>query len=272
MRGDPIAKAYIFVREDNESALRLANKTTEFLVEKGVEVIRESEEAPKADRGSVVIAIGGDGTLLKAYHTTRGRLPIIGVKDGTYGLLMELNERNLFFGLERLCNGNYEVVIHPSVDLVGADISPAVNEVLLACGIRGKASKISVFIEDILINKFISDGLIFASPLGTTAYSLSVGGPLLDPRVHALVVTPLAAWPPSMTIPVNSVVLPPSTEVTVKSTRRLVAIVDGQVEVPVGTEARVRLTREGVRFAHVYREPESFYSRIVERVGRKVNL
>ncbi len=272
MRGDPITKAYIFVREDNESALKLADKTVKFLLERGVDVIRENEQEPQASRGSVVVAIGGDGTLLKAYHITKGRLPIIGVKDGTYGLLMELNEKNLFFGLERLCSGDYEVVTHPSVELVGFDISPAVNEVLLACGIRGKASKISVYVEDILVNKFISDGLIFASPLGTTAYSLSVGGPLLDPRVHALVVTPLTAWPPSMTIPVNSIVLPPSTEVVVKSTRRLVAIIDGQVEVSVGTNARVRLVKEGAMFAHIYREPESFYSRIVERAGRRVNF
>ncbi len=272
MHGDPITKAYIFVREDNESALKLADKTVKFLLERGVDVVRENEQEPQASRGSVVIAIGGDGTLLKAYHITRGRLPIIGVKDGTYGLLMELNEKNLLSGLERLCSGDYEVVTHPSVDLVGFDVSPAVNEVLLACGIRGKASKISVYVEDILVNKFISDGLIFASPLGTMAYSLSVGGPLLDPRVHALVVTPLAAWPPSMTIPVNSIVLPPGTEVVVKSTRRLVAIIDGQVEVSVGTNARVRLVEEGAMFAHIYREPESFYSRIVERAGRRVNF
>jgi len=245
----------------------LADRVVRHLSEWGVEILREPPPVEPGE-GAVVMAVGGDGTLLKAYHDSRGVLPIIGVKDGTYGLLMELDEESMDKGLRRLVSGEYEVVTHPAVRLEGVPVSPALNEVLLACGIRGKASRLSVHVGGAFVNSFIADGLIFATPLGSMAYSLSAGGPLLDPRVHALVAAPLAAWPPSMIVPVTSFVAPLGVEVRVESNRDLVAVVDGQVEIPLQREARVRLISKGPKFARVYPEPERFYGRIVERAGR----
>ncbi len=267
MRAHPIERVHLYVREDSPEASRLAERAAGFLSDHGVEILREpSPVEPRP--GAIVMAIGGDGTLLKAYHDSRGALPLIGVKDGTYGLLMELDEGSLQKGLKRLVEGDYEVITHPAVRLEGVPVSPALNEVLLACGIRGKASKFSVYVDGAFVNSFIADGLIFATPLGSMAYSLSAGGPLVDPRVHALVAAPLAAWPPSMIVPVTSFVAPMDIEVRVESNRDLVGIIDGQVEVPLQREARIRLVRDGPRFARMYPEPEGFYGRIVERAGR----
>lgn len=267
MRTHPIERVHLYVREDSPEASRLAERAVRYLSEHGVEMLREpSPVEPRP--GAIVMAVGGDGTLLKAYHDSRGTLPLIGVKDGTYGLLMELDEGNLHKGLKRLVEGDYEVVTHPAVRLEGVPVSPALNEVLLACGIRGKASKFSVYVGEAFVNSFIADGLIFATPLGSMAYSLSAGGPLVDPRVQALVAAPLAAWPPSMIVPVTSFVAPMNIEVRVESNRDLVGIIDGQVEVPLQREARIRLVRDGPRFARMYPEPEGFYGRIVERAGR----
>ena len=114
MRTHPIERVHLYVREDSPEASRLAERAVRYLSEHGVEILREpSPVEPRP--GAIVMAVGGDGTLLKAYHDSRGALPLIGVKDGTYGLLMELDEGSLQKGLKRLVEGDYEVVTHPAV-------------------------------------------------------------------------------------------------------------------------------------------------------------
>ncbi|RLG48942.1 MAG: hypothetical protein DRO06_00375 [Thermoproteota archaeon] len=255
----------VMYKPDDRCA-RMALRIEEILREYGHDVaLRRAEvQRVEADLG---VAVGGDGTLLILYHSV-GRTPILGVKDGSYGLLMELEEESLEEGVRRIGSGRYFVAEEPAVSLEGHEDSLALNDILLAPRAVGKALRGRMFVDGVEINSFIADGVVFSTPLGSMAYCLSAGGPLVDPRVGGMIASILAPWPPSMDIPVRSLVIPQGSVVTVESDRDLLAAIDGQIVREVGRRCSVRLVSGGVRLAHLDRDPLRFYRRIVSRVAR----
>ncbi len=234
----------------------------------GLEVLRISDSPVDVGEGDFAMAFGGDGTLLKAFHLTGGRIPIIGVKDGTYGLLMELEMGEALEAVGDIVEGRFAVEEVPTAAVRDLGLR-AINEILLLAAQRGKAAWFSVEVDGTEINRFLSDGVIFSTPLGSMAYSLSTGGPIVDPRIPAMVISPLAPWPPSMEVPTRALVIPPDSEVRVRSSRELSAIADGQVEVPVGRDVELHLAEGGAKFLSVKGGiKNNFYARLIVRISR----
>ena len=157
---------------------------------------RLDRELPNAD---LVICFGGDGTILHmAKAATRHNIPILGVNIGTMGFMAELESSELS-ELSRLANDEYtldsrmmlDVTVQRDKDIVFHDI--CLNDVVLTKGAVARVIHLSVQCDSVQAMECSGDGLIIATPTGSTAYSLSAGGPIVEPEAHNILITPICA-------------------------------------------------------------------------------
>lgn len=173
-----------------------------FDVDKSFELPREirfsrlDRELQSAD---CVICFGGDGTILHmAKAATRHKLPILGVNIGTMGFIAELESGELE-DLKKLASGDYtldsrlmlDVTVHRDRSVIFHDI--ALNDVTITKGAIARIVHLNVRCDDVQAMEFGGDGLIVATPTGSTAYSLSAGGPIVEPDARNILITPICA-------------------------------------------------------------------------------
>ena len=161
--------------------------------------IRSAEQPSIAPSGVVddcdlIVALGGDGTILNALHVSAGtRTPVLGVAYGSLGALTALPAEELRPGLDQFLAGDWRADQLPALAVhVGAEqIASAINDVVLARG-RGTQLMLDVRLRGELYVRLAGDGIALATPLGSSAYSMAAGGPLLADGIDAFVCTPLA--------------------------------------------------------------------------------
>ena len=153
-------------------------------------------ELPKAD---LVICFGGDGTILHmAKMATRRDIPILGINIGTMGFMAELESTEMD-KLRQLVTGEYtldsrmmlDVTVTRDRSIIFHDIS--LNDVVITKGAVARIVHLSVHCDQIQAKEVSGDGVIVATPTGSTAYSLSAGGPLVEPEAHNILITPICA-------------------------------------------------------------------------------
>ncbi|MDZ4803316.1 MAG: NAD(+)/NADH kinase [Candidatus Eisenbacteria bacterium] len=215
----------------------------------------------------LLIVLGGDGTLLHAVRTLEGsRAPILGVNLGTLGFLTEVGVQELDEVLPRLLAGDFTIVERPLLEAIieergGRDVARliALNDIVVDEGSpTRRAVRLQLTLGSELVGTFTADGIVVATPAGSTAYSLSAGGPILGPGVAALVATPICPH----TLSVRPLVYPDRERLTVEDLRTGLSVkvtADGQVwhEVPGG--GRVRIGRHGDRTARLVHFGRSTY-------------
>lgn len=147
----------------------------------------------------LIICFGGDGTILHMAKTaTRQNLPVLGVNIGTMGFMAELESSELS-ELSRLATGDYtldsrmmlDVTVYRDREIVFHDI--CLNDVVLTKGAVARVVHLSVQCDGVQAMECSGDGLIIATPTGSTAYSLSAGGPIVEPEAHNILITPICA-------------------------------------------------------------------------------
>ncbi len=192
----------------------------------------------------LALVLGGDGTLLSAARALAPQaVPLLGVNFGHFGFLSEIERKDLFRQIPRFLHGDF--VLDPRLMLevvVLRNEKPVfkalcLNEVCVLKELLSRIAVISVFAGDSLMETYFADGIIVATPTGSTAYSLSAGGPILHPSVDALVVTPVC--PHSLSS--RSVVTPSSTVLRIESreeNQRMHLSVDGQISFGMETGDR----------------------------------
>ncbi len=157
---------------------------------------RMDRELPNA---SMVICFGGDGTLLHMAKTaTRHGIPVLGVNIGTMGFMAELESSELS-QLSRIATGDYtidnrmmlDVTVHRDRDIIFHDL--CLNDVAITKGAVARIVHLAVKCDDVQAIECGGDGIIVATPTGSTAYSLSAGGPIVEPDAHSILVTPICA-------------------------------------------------------------------------------
>lgn len=157
---------------------------------------RLDRELPNAD---LVICFGGDGTILHMAKTaTRRGIPILGVNIGTMGFMAELEATELD-KLKMLAKGDYtldgrmmlDVTVHRDRDIIFHDI--CLNDVVITKGAVARIVHMSVHCDGVQAMEFGGDGVIVATPTGSTAYSLSAGGPIVEPEAKNIIITPICA-------------------------------------------------------------------------------
>ena len=163
---------------------------------KDIHFYRLDKELPDA---SCVICFGGDGTILHmAKAATRQGVPILGVNIGTMGFMAELESTELS-KLARLATGDYtvdsrmmlDVTVYRDRDIIFHDL--CLNDVVITKGAIARIVHLSVKCDGVEAMECGGDGIIVATPTGSTAYSLSAGGPIVEPEAHSILVTPICA-------------------------------------------------------------------------------
>ncbi len=265
----PPSRLLLRRRPDHKGAAMLAERVTKFLIDKGVEVIECEDLREINTKGfDLAIAIGGDGTLLRLFHKIKGRIPILGIKDGSYGLLMELSQEDLIQGLNKLVRGEFWIEKVPTVEIPESNIF-ALNEILLSTPKMGKALKIRVSIDGVIVNGFLGDGLMISTPLGSLAYALSEGGPSIDPRAEVLEIVPVNPWPPSMLVPTSSTIIPMSSTLLIEADRAMLVVPDGCIEECLLYDkiVKIKASKERAKLVRFLTSPHHHYARIIKRIS-----
>jgi NAD+ kinase len=158
--------------------------------------VRDEELGQRAD---LLVVLGGDGTLLTAARLTAGTgIPILGVNLGGLGFLTEVRDRDLFGVLESVLAGQFEledrIMIEATVTPEGGAPRQAgvgLNDAVVHAGATSRLLDLALSIDGERVGEFRADGIIVATPTGSTAYSLSAGGPIVRPTIPALLATPI---------------------------------------------------------------------------------
>jgi NAD+ kinase len=189
--------------------------------EHGVELLFSPEESEKHDlpatsdpaSADIVVVLGGDGTMLRALTRFLGTgVPVIGVNFGRVGFLSSMGRRDLEAGLGRVFAGEYEVVELPTLELEHPDgREVAVNDVVVASGSLGRMIELELAVGGEELGRQPCDGIICATPSGSTAYNLSNGGPVLMWGLEAMALTYVAAH----SLHARPLVVPPGSDVIV---------------------------------------------------------
>jgi len=201
----------------------------------------------------VVVAIGGDGTILRTARALRGtEVPILGVNLGRLGFLAEVSADKLEEAFGMVLDGKAQVEQRMALTAYAEGEGKeffAVNDVVLERGASPRMIEVRVSIGEECLGSYLADGAILATPTGSTAYSLSAGGPIVNPRLEAILLTPIC--PHSLSV--RPMVLPPDEVIVlhVRSDRGedMALTVDGQLRCRLRAEDRVtvRKAREKVK-------------------------
>ena len=180
----------------------------------GLEIRPLQQELRGAD---MMIAFGGDGTILHLARTAASRsIPVLGVNLGSLGFMSEL-ERNEMPLLKNLATGNFKrerrMMLDVSVEREGRRVysGVALNDAVITKGAVARVIRMHVYVGTALLGFLEGDGVVIATPTGSTAYSLSAGGPIVEPTARNFVISPICAH----TIHSNSYVLSAQTNITV---------------------------------------------------------
>ncbi len=231
------------------------------------------QTAAMADLGEVcglAIVLGGDGTFISvARQLARYDVPIIGVNQGRLGFLTDLTLANLSTSLPRLLAGEYReerrALLSVSSSLANADQYLAVNDVVVNRGGATSLVDLEISLNDRFAYGFRADGVIVATPTGSTAYALSAGGPIMAPFVNAFTIVPIA--PHALTNRPIVVADDSVIRITVARAREALASIDGHQVIPLGEGDSVVLRRaqDTVRLWHPL--DYDYYHTLREKLG-----
>jgi NAD+ kinase len=223
------------------------------------EIAHRPLEAIDAD---AIVAIGGDGTFLSALRRTR--VPLLPISAGTVGILAEFDgrqESDVAQAIDRLLDGRYQLEepMKLAAQKEGNPLPDATNEYVVHSDQVGKMGRFEIAINGRAAGTVQADGLIVATPIGSTAYALSSLGPVVDPAVEGIVVTAIAPF----RVGARAIVLDPLSTVTVRTTGRAgaIALADGEGEVPLVPGAAITIHRSP-RHASFVRFGVPFFERL----------
>jgi NAD+ kinase len=260
MADQQVRRVGVVLKNTSAEATELGVKLLEELDRLGLEAVVDSESAVVLDvvdtvdrselpaRVDLVVVLGGDGTLLSV---TRGAIegtPILGINMGTLGFLTEHPAEDLMPMLHAALEGRAKKVrrerLLVTVESPGREpvTHRVLNDAVINKSALARMLDLSVHVNEALVSRFRADGLIIATPTGSTAYNLSAGGPILYPNLEVIVVTPICPH----TLTNRPLVLSLDSKVEMrleKDSEEVWLTLDGQQGFPLSTEDRVRIER-----------------------------
>ncbi len=251
MRAKEIRRTLVVAKAADREAAVLAAQITDWLAARGIQAHLEDRTAEELGRQGGLsleqlpddldlgIVIGGDGTLLSvARNVIRKGFPLLGINRGSLGFLTELQPEEMFEHLPAVIAGRYRTerrqrlrVRHVHAGTVRQEFVP-LNDAVVTKSALARMIHISLRADGEEVAVYTSDGLIVSTPTGSTAYSLSAGGPVLDPRMAGFVITPIC--PHTMTY--RPLVVPASVRLEIRLAPPLEAVyvtLDGQIGFPI---------------------------------------
>lgn len=212
-----------------------------------------------------VIAIGGDGTVLRALQ--RNTAPVLGINSGSLGFLVEVAIGDVKQALARVAKKEFTIEerLKLRVEVDGKRLYDCTNEAVVHTAAVAKIRHFEVRVDDVQALDIRADGVILATPTGSTSYAMSTGGPIVDPRVEALVITAIAPFKPSA----RPLVVPAKSKVSIqlKKPRECLLVLDGQLEVSLKGYESLKFTASEKRARFVRLHRQDFYRRYEEKLA-----
>ena len=222
----------------------------------------------------LMLSLGGDGTLLRSARFVQGApIPIMGVNLGRLGFLTSCRAKDFAKLLPRFAKGQFQaddrmMLESRSLDENGVPGVPhlALNDVVVHKGGFARVLRVHVSVNGEEFGRLAADGIVISTPTGSTAYSLSAGGPIVFPSVESIIMTPISPH----TLAVRPIVLPPSAEIVVRpedAPEEVLVTVDGQVGATLleGHSLAVRTSPHRVTIARF--QGSSFFGRVRQKLG-----
>lgn len=248
-----MSRFIIYTNKDKDPDFSVTDSVCGAMKEFGAEIVGKSEDA------DAMIVIGGDGTLLRAVHENP-HLPVLGINMGTLGFLTEF-EANDRESMKKIADGDYileeRMMIEARVD--GGKSFPALNDIVITRGGYPGIMSIELYVDGYLADSYSADGIIACTPTGSTAYSLSAGGPIVEPDIKLIGITPICPH----TMRSRSVMISHKRTVTVKILRKtdslMQVIADGTniCDIAGGSSVTINTAGKSVKFIRL--KNYSFY-------------
>jgi NAD+ kinase len=271
-----IKTAGIFSKPKVPIAVELVPTVVQWLRERGVAIRSDHDtaaylgEADGLERGAVpegsdiVIVMGGDGTLLSAARAIGGReIPLFAVNLGGLGFLTAITKEELFPELERALRGEHRIgkrkLLRVDVLREGRKAAhyEALNDVVITKSSIARMIDLEAWVDRMFVCSYKADGLIVSTPTGSTAYSLSAGGPIIYPTVGAVCITPICPH----TLTNRPVIVNSSSVITVvcrAADQSSFLTIDGQVGEPLRENDRIECSTSGYSL-HLVRPPQQMF-------------
>lgn len=271
---DAFHRMAVLAHPQVRDGLARAKQVAQFLQQQGLETLvgllnDPAVRRPVAEgRVDLCIALGGDGTMLRAGHLCGpAQVPILGINLGRFGFLIEIKWEEWQPALERLLAGEYwaeeRLMLTATLHRQGDPLLQwqVVNEVVVSRGRLVRPVRLAAYVDDIFLARYAVDGLIAATPTGSTAYALAAGGPILPPTLRNILLVPVA---PHLSVD-RAVVLDEGSVVRFvpEVEHQAVLSVDGQtpVDLETGDEIVVQCSEHSLVFIRV-RGRDYFYRNI----------
>jgi len=233
-----------------------------------VNIINSAEDFLKID---FLLTLGGDGTILSAARAIGNRrTPILGVHVGELGFLAEVTLNDMFDRLNMVSQGNFliqnRMILKAEINNGNMPkIFYALNDFVIDRGKSQRLITMELFANNHFISKYKSDGLIFSTPTGSTAYSLSAGGPIVMPKLKAIVVTPLSPH----TLTLRPIVVPNDQILEIKfvDDDKVAFAVDGQVSEYLSPRSRVLIKKSSFDIKMIKFEDSNYFQTLRLKMG-----
>ena len=264
----------IMANAGKDAALQIARDAQEFLGARGVQVLLQHHTAeslgiplqglPDTDvvSGDAVLVLGGDGTILATSRECGPfGTPMLPVHLGRFGFLTEVSPAAIHDALDCLLNGDYAIEERMMLSAVAVRNGQlqtqasvfALNDIVVANGPLSRVLHLQMSIDGQYVTTYAADGIIVATPTGSTAYSLSAGGPLVHPDLQTILITPICPH----TLTARALLVPPTSEISVlveRDPQDIVRVtIDGQLGFPLqsGDEIKIRRSPHAAKIISV---------------------
>ncbi|WAC04091.1 MAG: NAD(+)/NADH kinase [Methanoregula sp.] len=268
-------KMLLVSRIDSGEALSFTRQLGSDLIARGHEVIFEEETAGSmgvsgaalaSAPADLVVVIGGDGTILRSVQRMERQIPLVGINWGEVGFLADLEPKKALSFLSGISGTvNAEPRMRLALSREGLLLGEALNEALIITTRPAKMLRFSILVDGVVAEQFRADGLLISTPTGSTAYAMSAGGPIVDPRIEGIVLVPLAPYMLSSRPHVIS--SDRHIEIRLESAKPADLVIDGQRTVELGTDNIIEV-KKSVQPALLVDAGQNFFAKVDRKLRR----
>lgn len=269
-------KLVLISRLDNANTLAYTESLAEFLRSEGHEVIYErgtglalGKEGTEFSRlsGDIAVIVGGDGSVLLSVQNMKTQIPVLGINWGEVGFLTDLepDDAEPFFRKIKTEGFSIEKRMRVALSVDGNRIGDALNEAVIVTTRPAKMLRFTIMIDGIQTERFRADGILISTPTGSTAYAMSAGGPIVDPRIKGFLLVPLAPY--LLSSRPHLISYDRKLEIVLESKKTARLVIDGQrtTELEGGSVIRVEKAENPASFVDV---GKNFFVKVEHKLRR----
>lgn len=278
-----IKNVYIIINYRKKQPVLLGKTLIQWFIDKGINIYAPPEDGEILGMNpdnfvsypakmDCAVTLGGDGTFLRAARMMAPlSIPILGINMGTLGFLTEIEESEVSQALEKLIGGEYyleeRTMLEAKVLRDNQYINRFIglNDIVIAKGSKARVINLELFVDEEFVTTYKSDGLIISSPTGSTAYSLSAGGPIAHPEVNVTFLTPICPH----TLQSRPMVIPDLKTVTVSvvdQQSEAILTIDGQDNFGLCCNDKVIINKALCKTSHIRTKDHQFFSILREKL------